>query len=91
MAIDQTEKRRALARELMNHIDQLMSGIYGARNIVDEITSTGVTFVATDFEDSTDMKHITTTNIGNVQSNVPTFLAEMVTENIDDVFNLLRP
>lgn len=91
MAIDQTNKRQALARELMGFIDMMMTGLYGARNIVDEITSTGVTFVATDFENSTDMKHITTANLATAQSNVPAVLSEWVTENLDDVFNLIRP
>jgi hypothetical protein len=91
MAIDQTEKRRTIARELMGFIDMMMTGLTGAKAAVDEIASAGLTFEATDFENSTDMRHITVSNLGTVQSNVSAVVTEWASESLDDVFNLVRP
>ena len=91
MAIDQTLKRQALAREIMNSVDAFMENLYTARDKVNEATSSGVTFVDADFSSSTDMKHITASNLGTANTNVNSLVASLESGFIDDVFNLIRP
>ncbi len=91
MAIDQTLKRQAIAREIIGSVDAMMAALYSARDKVNEAASGGLTFADGDFSSSADMTHVTAANLTTANSNVLTLVTTLEAGFIDDVFNVIRP
>jgi hypothetical protein len=96
MAIDQTEKRRAVARDAAALSPMLMDTLYRldalrARRNNGGPGGTALAFVDTDFTGEPGLKHIDTAMINAFFAAVPTLLTAFVNQNFDDVFEAMRP
>lgn len=96
MAIDQTEKRRAIARQLTQTAVVLMDTLYAldALRKKRDNGNTGGTplaFVDTDFTGQAGLAHVDAAAINAAFAAVPTILNAFSTQNFDDTFELLRP
>lgn len=58
MAIDQTDKRRKLARDAITQVTAFVNAHQNLMDLLDQVTSTGVTFVDADFTDQAGLRHL---------------------------------
>lgn len=96
MAIDQTEKRRAIARELSQTAAVLMDTLYGLDVIRRKRDSGGpggtpMVFTDADFAGQPGLEHLDTATINACFTAIPTLLSAFANQNFDDVFEAARP
>jgi hypothetical protein len=96
MAIDQAEKRRALARQLTQTAVVLMDTLYSLdalRRKRDNGASGGtpLVFVDADFAGQSGLAHVDALAINAAFSAIPTILTAFANANFDDVFEAVRP
>jgi hypothetical protein len=93
MAIDQTEKRRKVAREATNLAPALMDVLYAldALRRKRDMGGAPLVFVDADFTGQTGLTHLDAATINALFAAIPTILAAFVNQNFDDVFEAVRP
>ena len=96
MAIDQTEKRRALARELTQTSAVLMNTLYNLdalRHRRDNAGAGGTPMVFTDgdFTGQAGLTHLDTATVNACFAAIPTILTAFVNQSFDDTFEAMRP
>jgi len=96
MAIDQTEKRRAIARELTQTATVLMDTLYALdalrhRRDNGNPGGTPLVFVDTDFTGQSGLSHVDTAAINACFAAIPTIITAFANQNFDDVFEAVRP
>lgn len=95
MAIDQTEKRRALARQATQLAPALMDVLYALDALRRKRDSGGggaaLVFVDADFTGQAGLTHLDAATLNACFAAIPTILAAFVAQNFDDVFEAVRP
>ena len=96
MAIDQTEKRRTIARQAASVAPQLMDVLYQidalrARRDSGGPNGTALAFADADFSGQTGLTHLDAATINAFFAAVPTLLTAFKNQNFDDVFEAMRP
>ena len=96
MAIDQTEKRRALARQVVQTAPLLMDTLYALDALRRKRDSGGVggaplAFVDADFTNQAGLTHLDAATLNACFAAIPTILSAFVAQNFDDVFEAVRP
>lgn len=96
MAIDQIEKRRALARQLTQTAVVLMDTLYAldALRRKRDNGNTGGTplaFVDADFTGQAGLAHVDAAAINAAFTAIPTILTAFAGQNFDDTFESVRP
>ncbi len=96
MAIDQTEKRRNLARQCVQTAPLLMNVLYSLDALRAQRDSGGpagapLAFVDADFTGQAGLLHVDAATINAFFAAVPTLLTAFKNQNFDDVFESLRP
>ena len=96
MAIDQTEKRRALARQIVQTAPLLMDTLYALDALRRKRDSGGVggaalAFVDADFTTQSGLAHLDAATINACFAAIPTILSAFGAQNFDDVFEAVRP
>lgn len=95
MAIDQTDKRRALAQQCVQRAPALMDVLYSLDALRSQRDNGGpggtpLVFADTDFTSQTGLKHIDAAAMNAFFAAIPTLLAAFNNQNFNDVFELLR-
>lgn len=93
MATDQTEKRRAIARQATQLAPALMDVLYqldALRRKRDQ-GGTPLVFADADFAGQTGLTHLDATTINALFTAIPTILTAFVAQNFDDTFESVRP
>jgi hypothetical protein len=88
MAIDQTDKRRNLATQIISRIEPLMDLLYeldGKRQ-----QAANMTFVDTDFTGVTGLKQIDAAAMNLALTKLTTLRSAMASQGIDTAFEALR-
>jgi hypothetical protein len=91
MPIDQTQKRRQLARVIIAAATGMMGALENGADCAYEYGSAGLTFVDSDFAGQSDLQHIdaaTLTNALTIFTSVKTYFQN---NNLDDVMLKLKP
>lgn len=96
MAIDQTEKRRTIARTAASVAPQLMDVLYQidalrARRESGGPGGTPLAFTDADFTGVAGLQHLDAATINAWFTVIPTLLTAFKNQNFDDVFEALRP
>ncbi len=96
MAIDQTEKRRALAGRCVQHAPMVMDLLYALDALRSQRDNGGpggtpLVFVDTDFTAQTGLKHIDAATVNAFFAAIPTLLTAFANQNFNDVFEAMRP
>ena len=96
MAIDQTEKRRALARSCVQRAPALMDVLYSLDALRAQRDNGGpggtpLVFTDADFSGQTGLTHIDAATINAFFAAIPTLLTAFKNQNFDDVFEAMRP
>ena len=96
MAIDQTEKRRTLARSCVQRAPALMDVLYSLDGLRAQRDNGGpggtpLVFTDADFSGQTGLTHIDAATINAFFAAIPTLLTAFKNQNFDDVFEALRP
>lgn len=96
MAIDQTEKRRQLARQLTQTAVILMDTLYALdalRRKRDNGAAGGtpLVFVDADFTGQAGLAHVDAAAVNAAFTAIPVIVTAFAGQNFDDVFEMLRP
>ncbi len=96
MAIDQTEKRRALARRCVQHSPMLMDILYALSAIKSQRDNGGpggtpLVFVDPDFILQEGLTHVDAAMIDVFFAAIPTVLQAFANQNFNDAFEAMRP
>ena len=96
MAIDQTEKRRALARQATQLAPALMDVLYALDGLRRKRDSGGaggtpLVFVDADFAGQTGLTHLDAATLNTCMAAIPTILAAFSSQGFDDAFESVRP
>ena len=96
MAIDQTEKRRAVARRAVATAPLLMDTLYTLDAIRAMRNSAGpggtpLAFTDADFTNQSGLTHIDAATINAFFAAIPTLINAFANQNFDDVFEAMRP
>lgn len=96
MAIDQTEKRRQLARRCVQHAPMLMDTLYALDGLRAQRDNGGpggtpLVFVDPDFANQVGLTHVDVATINAFFAAIPTLLAAFKNQGFDDVFEAMRP
>lgn len=96
MAIDQTEKRRALARQATQLAPALMDVLYALDALRRKRDSGGAAgtpliFVDADFAGQQGLTHLDAATLTTFFTTIPTILSAFANQNFDDVFEAVRP
>ena len=96
MAIDQVEKRRALARQATQIAPLLMETLYALDALRRKRDSGGaggapLAFVDADFTGQTGLSHLDAANINACFTAIPTILSAFASQGFDDTFEAVRP
>ncbi len=96
MAIDQTEKRRALARQAVQLAPALMDVLYALDALRRKRDSggsagTALVFADADFTGVTGLTHLDAATLNACFAAIPTILTAFAAQNFDDVFESIRP
>jgi len=70
MAVNQTEKRRALARALALKSAALMDVINGLEDLNSQYASAGLTFVDADFDGVAGLQHLAAADVSNLLGSI---------------------
>ncbi len=96
MAVDQTEKRRNIARQATNLAPTLMDVIYALDSLRARRDNGGpaggpLVFVDSDFSGQQGLQHIDTAVINAFFATIPTVIQAFKNQNLDDAFEAMRP
>jgi len=96
MAIEQTEKRRAIARQATQLAPALMDVLYALDALRRKRDNGGpggaaLTFTDADFANVTGLAHMDAATINACFAAIPTILSAFAAQNFDDVFEAVRP
>ena len=96
MAIDQTEKRRALARQVVQAAPALMDVLYRLSNLSEERdnggpSGTALVFTDADFANQTGLTHLDAATLDAALAAVPTILTAFTSQGFKKKFEALRP
>jgi len=96
MAIDQTEKRRALARQAVQLAPSLMDVLYALDALRRKRDSGGaggaaLAFVDADFAGVAGLTHLDAATLNACFTAIPTILSAFSNANFDDAFEAVRP
>lgn len=96
MAIDQVEKRRALARQCVQRAPALMDVLYSLDGLRAQRDSGGpggnpLVFADADFSGQTGLTHIDAATINAFFAAIPTLLTAFKNQDFNDVFEAMRP
>ncbi len=96
MAIDQTEKRRALARQAAQLAPALMDVLYALDALRRKRDSggpggTALAFVDADFAGAAGLTHLDAATANAFFAAIPTILAAFASNSFDDTFEAMRP
>lgn len=86
--MNETEKRRRLAREIANTSGMLMDVLYQLNAL--RMRAQNLTFADADFTDVSGLEHLTKARVDTGISTITTVLSAFVAQNYDDVFEALR-
>jgi hypothetical protein len=86
--MDETEKRRRLARELVQTCGGLMDVLYHLNGL--RMRAGNLTFVEADFTGVSGLEHLTKARVDSGVTTINTVLTAFVSNNFDDVFEALR-
>src|SRR6516162_7076044 len=89
-AVDQTEKRRQMARDLITQARQLMAAIERGETLSTEYENTGYTFIDTDFQGQPGLTHVNSQMMIDSISNFISLKAYLRTNFIDTIFLQIR-
>ena len=96
MAIDQTQKRRALALQATQLAPALMDVLYALDALRRKRDSGGaggtpLVFVDADFAGQQGLTHLDAATLNDCMATIPTILSAFVAQNFDDKFEAVRP
>jgi hypothetical protein len=96
MSIEQTEKRRNVARQAIQLAPALMDALYALDALRRKRDSggpggTALAFLDADFTGQTGLTHLDAATVNAFFAAVPTILTAFATNNFDDVFEAMRP
>lgn len=96
MAVDQTEKRRTLARQCVQRAPALMDVLYSLDGLRAQRDNSGpngtpLVFADSDFAGQTGLQHIDAATINAFFAAIPTLLTAFANQKFDDVFEAMRP
>ena len=96
MAVDQTEKRRALARQATQIAPLLMETLYALDALRRKRDSGGpggtpLVFVDPDFAGQAGLAHLDAATLNDCMAAIPTILSAFVAQGFDDKFEAMRP
>jgi len=96
MAIDQTEKRRALVRQLTQSSGLLMDVLYSLDTFRRQRDTGGpggapMTFTDADFAGVQGLQHLDAATVNACFAAIPTLLTAFQNQNFDNVFEAMRP
>ena len=96
MAIDQTEKRRALARQCVQTAPLLMNVLYSLDAIRSQRDNGGpggaqMAFTDADFTGQAGLTHVDTATLNAFFAAIPTLLQAFAAQGFDNTFEALRP
>ena len=96
MAIDQTEKRRALARQIVQTAPLLMETLYALDALRRKRDSGGLggaplVFVDADFAGQQGLTHLDAATLNDCMAAIPTILTAFIAQGFDDKFEAVRP
>lgn len=93
MAIDQTEKRRAIARQAIQTAPLLMDTLYAldALRRKRDQGGTPLVFQDSDFAGVSGLAHLDAATIDAFFATIPTILTAFINNNFDDKFEAVRP
>jgi len=96
MAIDQTEKRRTLAKRCVQHSPMLMDTLYAldalrAQRDNGGPSGTPLAFVDSDFSGQPGLAHVDVATMNAFFAAIPTLLQAFKNQGFDDVFEAMRP
>lgn len=96
MAIDQTEKRRTLAKRCVQHAPMLMDVLYSLDAIRSQRDNGGpngtpLVFSDADFTGQVGLQHVDAATINAFFAAIPTLLNAFANQNFNDIFEALRP
>jgi hypothetical protein len=96
MAIDQVEKRRALARQLTQTAVVLMDTLYALDALRRKRDNgapggTPLAFMDADFAGQAGLAHVDAAAVNACFAAIPTILTAFSVQNFDDVFEAVRP
>jgi hypothetical protein len=96
MAIDQTEKRRALARQIIQQAPAVMDTLYAMDALRRKRDSGGaggtpLVFVDADFAGQAGLTHLDAATLNACMAAVPTILSAFASQNFDKAFESVRP
>ena len=96
MAIDQTEKRRNLARQIVQTAPLLMDTLY-ARDALRRKRDSGgsggtaLTFADADFTGQNGLAHLDAATLNACFQAIPTIMTAFANQGFDDAFEAVRP
>lgn len=90
MAIDETQKRRTIAKELSNLSGSLMDVLYALRGVQLKCSSGSLVFTDADFAGIAGLSHLTADRVNTGLTTITTLLNAFNNNNFDDVFETLR-
>lgn len=96
MAIDQTEKRRNIARQVVQRGPALMDVLYSLDAIRAQREHAGpggtpLVFTDADFTDQAGLTHLDAATVHAFFAAIPTLLNAFANQNFNDVFEAVRP
>ena len=96
MAIDQVEKRRALARQCVQTAPLLMNVLYSLDALRSQRDNGGpngtpLMFTDPDFTGQAGLQHVDAATLNAFFAAIPTLLNAFANQNFNDVFESLRP
>ncbi len=96
MAIDQTEKRRALAKRCVQTAPLLMETLYSLDALRSQRDNGGpggtpLVFTDADFTNQAGLTHVDAATINAFFTAIPTLLQAFAAQGFDNVFEALRP
>ncbi len=96
MAIDQTEKRRTIAKQATSLAPQLMDVLYQLDALRARRDNGGpaggpLVFSDPDFANQVGLTHLDAATINAFFSTIPTLLTAFKNQNFDDAFEAMRP
>lgn len=91
MAIDHTDKRRRIALAICAHVALFRDSLKTLVDLNDQVTSGGLTFADSDFENQTGLKHTNAAQVSTLLTNVESLDTYLKDNFIDDVFEAVRP
>ena len=96
MAIDQSEKRRALARQCVQTAPLLMNVLYSLDALRSQRDNGGpngtpLVFSDVDFTGQNGLTHVDAATINAMFAAIPTLLQAFQNQNFNDLFEAMRP